>query len=201
MILKRLFDLFFSLLGVIIFSPVFLIVALWIKFDSKGPVFFRQIRVGQFGKEFKIYKFRTMVNNAEDLGKQITVINDNRITRVGTFLRKYKLDELPQLFNVIRGEMSFVGSRPEVPKYVKLYSPDQLTILDFPPGITDLASIEFRNENELLGTVENPEEFYVSEIMVKKLELNQKYIQSFREFNVMCDISIILKTIHSILFQ
>ena len=201
MIIKRLFDLFFSLLGIIVLSPVFFVIALWIKIDSKGPVFFRQVRVGQFGREFKIYKFRTMVNDAEALGKQITIGDDYRITSCGKFLRKYKLDELPQLFNVFKGEMSFVGSRPEVPKYVALYNQEQFKVLNFPPGITDLASIEFRNESDLLSIAEDPEEFYIKKIMTKKLELNGKYIDLFTRFNILFDIFIVFKTIRCILFK
>lgn len=168
MVAKRIFDLLFSLMGILVLAPIFLAIAVWIKVDSPGSVFFRQVRVGQFGKEFRIYKFRTMVTNAEALGKQITVGEDPRITDCGRFLRKYKLDELPQLFNVLKGDMSLVGSRPEVPKYVALYTPEQLKVLELPPGITDLASIRFRNESELLAQAENPEEFYVKEIMPQK---------------------------------
>lgn len=175
--LKRVFDVFFSLLGIILLAPIFLIVAIWIKLDSPGSVFFRQTRIGQFGREFSIYKFRTMVANAESLGKQITVANDRRITRSGQFLRKFKLDELPQLFNVLRGDMSLVGPRPEVPRYVELYTPEQRQVLKVRPGITDVASIEFRNENDLLANALNFEEAYIQEIMPKKLELNLQYIE------------------------
>jgi len=199
MITKRILDLLLSFLGIILFFPFFVVIALWIKIDSDGPIFFRQVRIGQFGREFRIYKFRTMINNADVLGSQITVSNDSRITSCGKFLRKYKLDELPQLFNVLRGEMSLVGSRPEVPKYVALYNPEQLKVLDFPPGITDLASIEFRNENELLASAENPEDFYIKEVMVKKLELNKQYIQNFNKFKIAFDFIIIFKTIRAVL--
>jgi lipopolysaccharide/colanic/teichoic acid biosynthesis glycosyltransferase len=201
MITKRILDLLLSFLGIILFFPFFSVIALWIKIDSDGPIFFRQVRIGQFGREFKIYKFRTMVDNAEAFGKQITVGDDYRITTCGKFLRKYKLDELPQLFNVLKGEMSFVGSRPEVPKYVALYDSEQLKILDFPPGITDLASIEFRNESKLLAIAEDPEDFYVKEIMVKKLKLNSQYIQNFNKFNIAFDFFIIFETIHSVLLK
>lgn len=162
------------------------------KFDSSGPIFFRQTRIGQFGREFRIYKFRTMIANAEALGKQITTANDQRITRIGKFLRKYKLDEIPQLLNVIKGEMSLVGPRPEVPKYVALYSSEQKRILEVRPGITDLASIEFRNESEMLANATNPEEFYIQEIMPKKLQLNIQYIE---QANICLDLFIIFQTI------
>lgn len=177
MLAKRIFDLFFSLVGLIVLMPLFLAVAAWIKIDSPGPIFFRQTRIGRFGQEFRIYKFRTMVVDAEISGKQITVANDQRITRSGKFLRKYKLDELPQLFNVLKGEMSLVGPRPEVPKYVNLYTPEQRRVLEVPPGITDLASIKFRNESELLANTPDPEEAYIQDIMQQKLDLNQQYIE------------------------
>lgn len=189
---KRIFDLFFALVGIIILMPLFVAIAVWIKFDSSGPIFFRQTRIGQFGREFRIYKFRTMIANAEALGKQITTANDQRITAIGKFLRKYKLDEIPQLLNVIKGEMSLVGPRPEVPKYVALYSSEQQRILEVRPGITDLASIEFRNESEMLAKATNPEEFYIQEIMPKKLQLNIQYIE---QANIRLDLFIIFQTI------
>ena len=198
MVAKRIFDLLFSLMGILVLAPIFLAIAVWIKVDSPGSVFFRQVRVGQFGKEFRIYKFRTMVTNAEALGKQITVGEDPRITDCGRFLRKYKLDELPQLFNVLKGDMSLVGSRPEVPKYVALYTPEQLKVLELPPGITDLASIRFRNESELLAQAENPEEFYVKEIMPQKLELNKQYLA---QDNLIFDLYIILQTLWRLGFE
>ena len=190
--LKRVFDVFFSLLGLVLLAPIFLVVAIWIKLDSPGSVFFRQTRIGQFGREFSIYKFRTMVANAESLGKQITVANDRRITRSGQFLRKFKLDEIPQLFNVLKGEMSLVGPRPEVPRYVELYTSEQRKVLEVRPGITDIASIEFRNENDLLANALNFEEAYIQEIMPKKLELNMQYID---RANLGFDFLIILQTL------
>ena len=173
---KRIFDFCFALIGITILLPIFIAIAIWIKLDSPGSILFRQTRIGQFGREFTIYKFRTMVDNAEALGKQITATNDQRITRSGKLLRKYKLDELPQLFNVLKGEMSFVGPRPEVPQYVALYTGEQRQVLKVRPGITDLASIHFRNEGELLANVQNPEETYIQKIMPYKLELNRNYI-------------------------
>jgi lipopolysaccharide/colanic/teichoic acid biosynthesis glycosyltransferase len=195
---KRLFDIFFASVGLLVLMFPFAAIALWIRLDSPGSIFFRQTRIGQFGKEFQIYKFRTMVQNAETLGKQITVGEDPRITRSGQFLRKYKLDELPQLINVFKGEMSFVGARPEVPRYVALYSPEQFEVLNMPPGITDLASIQFRNESDLLAQVANPEEFYIQQIMPKKLELNRQYVA---QSGLRTDIKIILSTIYNLTFD
>lgn len=189
---KRLFDLFFGIISLIIFSPLFFLIAILIKWDSPGTVFFQQVRIGQFENEFTIYKFRTMICNAEKIGGQITIGEDNRITRSGKFLRKYKLDELPQLINIVKGDMSFVGYRPEVPKYVKLYTSKQKEIFKIRPGITDLASIEFRNESDLLKTAKNPEEFYVKTIMPRKLTLNQQYL---KRRSLLLDIVIILKTV------
>lgn len=191
-IIKRIFDIVCSGLGLIILSPFLLFVAIKIKSGSDGPVFFKQIRVGEKGKEFKILKFRTMVVDAEKLGRQITVGNDNRITKIGAFLRKYKIDELPQLINVFKGDMSLVGPRPEVPRYVNMYTEEQRKVLDVKPGITDLASIRYRDENELLGQAENPDEFYINTIMPDKLALNMEYIN---KSNVFLDIYIILQTI------
>lgn len=191
-ILKRTFDLIVSLLGIIILSPVFIIVSIAIKLDSKGSILFLQKRVGRYGKEFNIYKFRTMVTDAEKLGKQITVGKDNRITKVGAFLRKFKIDELPQLFNVLKGDMSLVGPRPEVPKYVSLYNEEQKKVLDVRPGITDIASLRYKDENDILGKVDNPEEYYINVIMKDKLQLNLEYIE---KNNVFFDIYLIIKTI------
>jgi lipopolysaccharide/colanic/teichoic acid biosynthesis glycosyltransferase len=179
-------------IGLIVLSPVLLAIAIKIKIGSDGPVFFKQIRVGENNKEFEILKFRTMVVDAEKLGRQITVGNDNRITKIGSFLRKYKLDELPQLINVFKGDMSLVGPRPEVPRYVKLYSEEQRKVLEVKPGITDLASIRYRDENDLLGKAENPDDLYINTIMPDKLALNLEYINNN---NIFVDIYIILKTI------
>ena len=190
--IKRVFDFVCSTLGIIILSPVFIIISIMIKKGSDGPVFFKQIRVGEGGKDFELLKFRTMVVDAEKLGKQITVGNDNRITKIGSFLRKYKLDELPQLINVFKGDMSLVGPRPEVPRYVEMYNEVQRKVLEVKPGITDLASIRYKDENALLGEAENPEEFYIKTIMPDKLALNVEYI---KKSNVFFDIYIIVKTI------
>ena len=193
--LKRIFDITLSLFGLIILLPFMLIIAILIKIDSKGPVFFKQIRVTKNGKEFKIFKYRTM-RVGSDKYSQITVGKDGRITKIGSFLRKYKLDEIPQLINVLIGDMSLVGPRPEVPKYVALYTDEQKEILKVRAGITDYASIEFSDENDLLASEEDPEKAYIEKIMPRKIELNKKYLS---EISVMTDIKIILLTIKKIL--
>lgn len=195
MFLKRLFDIVASFCGIVILFPLIVIVSILIKLTSKGPVLFKQVRVTKNGRLFKIYKFRTMRENSEG-NKQITVGNDSRITGIGHILRKTKLDELPQLFNVLKGEMSLVGPRPEVPKYVELYTEEQREILKVSAGITDYASIYFSNESELLGAAENPEEFYIKKIMPYKIELNKKYI---KEIGIVTDIKLIILTILKIL--
>ena len=193
--LKRIFDIILSLFGLIILLPFMLIIAILIKLDSKGPVFFKQVRVTKNEREFKIFKYRTM-RVGSDKYSQITVGKDNRITKVGAFLRKYKLDEIPQLINVLIGDMSLVGPRPEVPKYVVLYTDEQKEILKVRAGITDYASIEFSDENDLLASEEDPEKAYIEKVMPKKIELNKKYIT---EISILTDIKIILLTIKKIL--
>lgn len=193
--IKRLFDIFFSFIGLIILMPVFVVIAVIIKIDSKGPVFFRQSRVGQFNKDFRIFKFRTMQVNADKLGLLTVGNKDPRVTNVGYFLRKYKLDEFPQLINVLIGNMSFVGPRPEVRHYVNYYSKDDLDILNLKPGITDYASIEYRNEVELIKEAEDSEKVYVEQIIPAKLKLNKLYMH---KSNLFVDIKIILKTILAI---
>ena len=178
--LIRLLDIVLSLLGLIFLLPIFVILAVWIKFDSQGSIFFRQIRVGKDGRNFRIYKFRTMIVNAEKMGIITIGERDPRITNSGYFLRKYKLDELPQLINVLKGEMSFVGPRPEVRKYVEMYNQEQLKILTVKPGITDYASIEYINEDEILGKSSDPEKTYIEEIMPQKIKYNMKYINNKR---------------------
>ena len=172
-----------------------IIIAILIKLDSKGPIFFKQVRVTKNGREFKIFKYRTM-KIGSDKYSQITVEKDSRITKVGDFLRKYKLDEIPQLINVLIGDMSLVGPRPEVPKYVALYTEEQREILKVRAGITDYASIEFSNENDILANETDPEKAYIEKIMPRKIELNKKYLS---EISVMTDIKIILLTIKKIL--
>ena len=176
--LIRLLDIVLSLLGLLFLLPIFLILAVWIKFDSQGSIFFRQIRVGKDGRDFRIYKFRTMIVNAEKMGIITIGERDPRITNSGYFLRKYKLDELPQLINVLKGEMSFVGPRPEVRKYVEMYNQEQLKILIVKPGITDYASVEYINEDEILGKSLDPEKTYIEEIMPQKIKYNMKYINN-----------------------
>ncbi|MBJ6749702.1 sugar transferase [Geomonas anaerohicana] len=194
--IKRLFDLFFAGMGLILLAPLWLLVAFWIKYDSPGPVFFRQERVGRFGTPFRIFKFRTMCLDAEAKGRQLTVGDDPRITRSGAFLRKYKLDELPQLLNVVKGEMSLVGPRPEVPRYISLY-PDELReiVLSVRPGITDYASIEYKDENTILGQAEDPDRAYVEEILPVKIGYYVRYIME-RSFWV--DLKLILATLVAI---
>lgn len=191
-VIKRIFDIICSSFGLICLSPMLIVVIILIKRGSDGPVFFKQIRVGENEKEFLILKFRTMVVDAEKLGKQITIGNDSRITNIGAFLRKYKLDELPQLINVLKGEMSLVGPRPEVPRYVSLYTQEQKKVLNIKPGITDLASLRYKDENDLLGDKQDPEAFYINTVMPDKLALNLEYIE---KNNIMFDIYIIIKTI------
>lgn len=192
---KRLFDIFCSAIGIIVFSPLFLLLWIAVKLESNGPAFFLQTRVGKNNHDFKLYKFRTMYLDSESRGQLTVGMRDPRITKVGYTLRKYKLDELPQLFNVLLGDMSLVGPRPEVRKYVDLYNDEQMKVLSVRPGITDIASIQFINENELLATSENPEEFYIKEIMPQKLALNLEYINS----NLLLkDVGLILKTIFKI---
>ncbi len=196
---KRIFDLIFAVPGLIVLLPFFIIVAVWVKMDSPGPVFYRQERVGRSGKLFRIYKFRTMVVDADKIGGAITVGEDPRITRLGAVLRKYKLDELPQLINVLKGQMSLVGPRPEVPRYVNMYTAEQRAVLELVPGITDPASIKYRNENELLaaatdadGMEVDPEHIYVYKIMPDKIRINLEYAA---KSNVASDFRIIIKTI------
>lgn len=196
LLLKRIFDFVVSLFGLIVLCPLLLLIAIIVKVDSKGPVFFRQVRVGKNENVFKIFKFRTMIVDAEKKGMQITVGKDSRITKSGHLLRKFKLDELPQLINVLIGDMSFVGPRPEVSKYVALYDKQQRNVLMVRPGITDLASIEYRDENILLAKSKNPEETYIEEIMPRKIELNIEYL---KKMSLFYDIKLIFKTILAIL--
>lgn len=173
----RFFDILLAMLGVVILLPLFILIALCIKISSKGSVFFNQTRVGKNNIDFKLFKFRTMYVQAEAKGQLTVGGRDSRITKVGYYLRKFKLDELPQLFNVLLGQMSLVGPRPEVRKYVNFYTAEQLKVLDVLPGITDYASIAFRNENDLLEKATNPEAYYIKEIMPKKIELNKQFIE------------------------
>lgn len=192
----RIFDLIVSFIALLFLALPFILISFAIVCDSKGGAFFKQVRVGKNGKEFKIMKFRTMVTNAEAKGLQISTSGDSRITKVGKFLRKTKIDELPQLFNVFVGQMSFVGPRPEVPKYVAMYNEEQRNVLLVKPGITDEASIVFRDENTILENAEDTEAAYVNEIMPVKLNLNLKYI---RKMGLFYNIKIIFKTVFAVL--
>ena len=194
---KRLFDLCFSMLGLLVLFPLGAVIALIIKVSDRGPVLYGQTRIGRFGRPFRIWKFRTMIVNADKLGLHVTKDQDPRITPIGRFLRKTKLDELPQLWNVLIGDMSFVGPRPEVPKYVDLYTPDQREILKLKPGITDLASIIFRDEEELLSKAADTEDFYLTYCVPKKIELNRLYAARAGFFP---DLGIVLRTLSAVLF-
>lgn len=189
--MKRLFDILFSFGILLLFVPIGLILSIWILFESKGGIFYFQERIGLYGKPFMLWKFRTMVINADKSGQLTVGMKDSRITRSGYFIRKYKLDEFPQFVNVLIGQMSVVGPRPEVYDYTKLYSDEQREILNVKPGITDLASLEYFNENELLGKSEDPHKTYIEVIMPAKIELNKKYLLNPTLFN---DLKIIWKT-------
>ncbi len=189
--MKRLFDIVASGLGLIVLSPLFLILAIWIKLDNKGPVFYRQVRVGYKNKDFRIFKFRSMRMGA-DKGSLVTIGGrDPRVTKSGYWIRKFKLDELPQLINVFIGDMSLVGPRPEVRHYVDYWTPEQMHVLDVRPGITDPASIKFRNENELMEKAEDPEKYYIEVIMQEKIKLYLEYVE---EHNFFYDLGLIFKT-------
>ena len=193
--MKRLFDIVASGLGLLFLSPIFLVLAIWIKIDSKGPVFYRQVRVGLNNKDFKIFKFRSMRVGA-DTGSLITIGGrDPRVTRSGYFIRKFKFDELPQLINVFLGDMSLVGPRPEVRHYVNYWTPEQMRVLSVQPGITDPASIKFRNENELMEKAEDPENYYINVIMQEKIKLYLEYVDNHSFWG---DIMLIFKTFWTI---
>jgi len=194
--IKRLFDIIFSFLGLIFLFPLLVIIALLIKIESKGPIFYLQKRVGKHNKDFKIFKFRTMFIGSDKKGLLTLGDKDPRVTKTGYILRKYKLDEFPQLINVLVGNMSFVGPRPEVRKYINHYSKEDLMILSVKPGITDYASIEFRDEAELLKATNNPEKLYLESILPQKIALNKKYINSK---NLFIDLNIIFKTILTVI--
>ncbi len=196
MLFKRLFDILLSLIGIILLSPVLLILSIMIKVDSKGPVLFKQVRVKQYGKTFKIWKFRTMVVNAEKMGAQLTTQNDSRITKVGNMIRKCRLDEFPQLFNILKGDMSFVGARPEVPKYVDAYTPEMRATLLLPQGVTALSSIKFKDESDMLDSSDNPEETYVEEILPIKMTYNLEYL---RNFSLWEDVKLMFATVYYVL--
>ena len=193
--MKRLFDILASAFGLLLLSPLFLIIAIWIKLDSKGSVFYKQVRVGRGNKDFYLYKFRSMRVGADKAGLITVGGRDPRVTRSGYYIRKYKLDEFPQLINVLKGDMSLVGPRPEVRKYVEMYTPEQMHVLDVRPGITDLASIRYRNENELLEKADDPDRYYVEVIMQDKLRINLEYVQNH---SFLYDIKLIFGTFWAI---
>lgn len=195
LLFKRLFDIIFAILSFLIISPIFIILSILIILDSEGPVIFRQVRVTQYGKQFRIFKFRTMVNNAEKIGTQVTTNNDVRITSVGKILRKYRLDEFPQLFNIISGDMSFVGTRPEVVKYVERYTDDMIATLLLPAGVASEASIWFKDEEKILTVVEDVDEMYVEVVLPEKMKYNLKSIE---KFNFCSDISILFRTVAAV---
>ncbi len=192
---KRTFDILASLAGLLVLSPLFVVMALWIKCDSRGPVFYRQTRVGRGNRDFRLLKFRSMYVDSDKKGLLTVGGRDSRVTRAGYFIRKYKIDELPQLINVLIGDMSFVGPRPEVRRYVDLYSERQLHVLDVRPGITDRASVKYRNENDLLAQASDPEEYYIKMIMPDKLAINLEYVA---HHSLWSDIGIIFSTFAAI---
>ena len=196
--MKRIFDIVASGLGLLAFSPIFIILAIWIKLDSKGPIFYRQVRVGRHNKDFRIFKFRSM-RVGSDKGSLVTIGGrDPRITRSGYFIRKFKLDELPQLINVFVGDMSLVGPRPEVRHYVDYWTEEQMHVLDVRPGITDPASIKFRNENEILEKAEDPEKYYIDVVMQEKIKLYLEYVE---KSSFWYDIKLIFKTFQVIITE
>ena len=196
--MKRLFDIVASCIWLVVLSPLLLAVAIWIKLDSKGPVFYRQVRVGRYNKDFRIFKFRSM-RMGSDKGSLVTIGGrDPRVTRSGYFIRKYKLDELPQLLNVLLGDMSLVGPRPEVRQYVNYWTPKQMHVLDVRPGLTDPASIKFRNENDLLEQVEDPEAYYINVIMQEKIKLYLEYVE---QASFGYDLKLLFKTLKVIVAE
>lgn len=195
LMMKRVFDIVMSLLLLMILSPVFLVVSIWIKLDSKGPVFFRQVRVTTYGKQFRIFKFRTMCENAEKKGSLVTVGNDSRITKVGEKIRHCRLDEIPQLLNVLAGDMTFVGTRPEVVKYVNAYSDEMYATLLLPAGITSVASIQYKDEDEILSKANNPDDAYIHEVLPDKMKYNLASIENFSFLNEIKTIANTLKAV------
>lgn len=195
LIIKRVFDVCASFVLLVILLPVFLLLAIAIKLDSPGPVFYRQVRVTQYGEQFRIFKFRSMVQNADRRGSLVTVQEDKRITRVGKIIRKFRLDELCQLIDVLRGKMTFVGTRPEVPKYVEHYTPQMMATLLLPAGVTSEASIYYKSEARLLSGKENPDSVYVEQILPQKMQYNLQYVESFSFWK---DIGIMFKTVFAV---
>lgn len=196
LVLKRLFDIVFSFLGLIMFSPLLLTLALLIVIDSKGGAIFTQERITQYGRSFRIHKFRTMVRNAEQLGTQVTVAADARVTKIGRFLRKYRLDELPQFYDILIGNMTFVGTRPEAPCYVKRYTPEMYATLLLPAGVTSEASIEYKDENELLNNADDIDAVYVETVLPAKMRYN---LESLRNFSLRRELLTLIKTVCAVL--
>lgn len=194
--MKRIFDIIASGLGLIVLSPVFVVLAIWIKTDSRGPVFYRQTRVGRDNKDFSLFKFRSMRPDSDKLGLITIGGRDPRVTRSGYYIRKYKLDEFPQLINVFMGDMSLVGPRPEVRKYVDMYTPEQMRVLSVRPGITSLASIRYRNENEILAASDDPDRTYIEKVMPDKLAIDLEYVDRATLLN---DIKLIFSTFKEII--
>lgn len=196
LVLKRIFDFVLGFMLLIILSPLFIILSVIIKVDSKGPIMFRQTRVTQYGKRFRIFKFRTMINNADKIGSQITTKDDARITRVGRLLRKYRLDEIPQLFNIIVGDMSFVGTRPEVPKFVEKYTDEMKATLLLPAGVTSDASIQYKDEELLLSDASDVDDLYINKVLPEKMKYNLKWL---KEYNLINDMKTMIRTIKVII--
>lgn len=192
---KRCFDIIASIVLLILLSPVFLTLAIAIKLDSPGPVFYRQERVTQYGKRFRIFKFRTMCNNADKIGSAVTTGGDARVTRVGAKIRDYRLDEISQLIDILRGTMTFVGTRPEVPKYVEAYTPEMMATLLLPAGVTSTASIRFKDEAGLLNTADDVDEVYVRDVLPLKMEYN---LQDVKDFSLPCDVRIMFETVGAV---
>lgn len=196
--LKRTFDVLASGLGLIVLSPLFVVLAIWIKADSRGPVFYRQVRVGRHNRDFRLYKFRSMRPDSDKKGLITVGGHDPRVTRSGYYIRKYKLDELPQLINVFLGDMSLVGPRPEVRKYVDMYTPEQMRVLDVRPGITSLASIRYRNENDILAKASDPDRAYVTQVMPDKIAIDLEYVP---KASLLTDIRLIFMTFKEIIVK
>ena len=196
LVLKRIFDICVSLVLIVLLSPIIIFFSIWIKLDSKGPVFYRQERITQYGKVFRIFKFRTMVNNADKIGNLVTSKNDSRITKVGEKIRKYRIDEIPQLFNVLIGDMSFVGTRPDVKKYVDQYTPEMYATLLLPAGITSESSIRYKDEDKLLDIATDIDKVYVEKILVDKMKFN---LESINNYSFLEEILTMLRTVFAVL--
>lgn len=196
LMLKSVFDRLMAAILLVVLSPIFLLLAVWIKLDSEGPVFFRQERVTQYGKSFRIYKFRTMVQNAEQLGTQVTSKDDMRVTSVGQALRKCRLDELPQLINILEGTMSFVGTRPEVPRYVAAYTDEMKATLLLPAGVTSVASIRYKDEDTLLDAADDVDDCYIHNVLPAKMEWN---LRSLKEFSFIGELKVMVETVLAVI--